>query len=212
MRITLLRYCRATLPALILGLGLGLGVPAMALTAADRTDVDRAESYLNSVTSLAPNGDSSEGTLSLSRPGHLRLDYDAPSPIQIYGDQSWLIYRDRQLDQTSYVDIDSTPAGLLIKPQLKLDGDGQTVTAVTHRPGVLEITVARQKDPRQGQITLIFSEAPFQLRQWHVTDAQGQVTSVSLFDPHFDAKFARDWFVYKDPKALTLPGMSNPNQ
>jgi outer membrane lipoprotein-sorting protein len=202
---------RFTVIALLSALMLGLAAPgrAAAPSATDRTDIARAESYLNSITTLrarflqvAPDGSTSEGSFSLSRPGHLRLDYDPPSAVVIYGDSNWLVYRDKQLDQTSYVDIDSTPAGLLIKPQLTLQGDGLAVTGVTHRPGVLEITVIKQADPRQGRITLIFSEQPFQLRQWHVVDAQGQMTSVSLFDPHLDAKFDRDWFVYRDLKNL----------
>jgi outer membrane lipoprotein-sorting protein len=186
--------------------GLTAAPAPAALSATDQSDISRAETYLNSVTTLsarflqvAANGDTAEGTLSLSRPGHLRLDYDPPSPILIIANDDWLIYRDKQLDQTSYLDIGSSPAGLLIKPQLKLDGNGLTVTTVVHRPGVLEISVVKQKDPRQGTITLIFSDMPFQLRQWHVTDAQGQMTSVSLFDPHFDASFARGWFEVKAP-------------
>ncbi len=192
-------------------------IPAWAaLSAADQGDVARAEGYLNEVTNLrarflqvAPDGATSEGTLSLSRPGHLRLDYDPPSPIVIYANDDWLIYRDKQLDQTSYVDIDSTPAAILIKAHLRLQADGLAVTGVTRRPGVIEIGVVKQSDPRQGKITLIFSDAPLQLRQWHVIDAQGQQTSVSLFDPHLDAKFSRDWFDYKDPKAFQLPGDIN---
>jgi outer membrane lipoprotein-sorting protein len=184
--------------------------PALAaLSAADHGDVARAEAYLNAITALsarflqvAPDGSTSEGSLSLLRPGHLRLDYDPPSPIVVFADSNWLVYRDKQLDQTSYVDIDSTPAGLLIKPQLSLESGGLAVTGVAHRPGVLAITVIKQSDPRQGRITLIFSEQPFQLRQWHVVDAQGQTTTVSLFDPHTDAKFETNWFSYRDLKGF----------
>jgi outer membrane lipoprotein-sorting protein len=176
-----------------------------ALKEADRADIARAETYVNGITTLkarilqvAPDGSTAEGALSLQRPGHLRLDYDPPSEVQVFADSNWLVYRDKQLDQTSYVDIDSTPAGLLVKQHLSLDGDGQAVTAVTHRPSVLEITVTKASDPKQGHITLIFSESPFQLKQWQVVDAQGQLTAVSLFDPHTDVKFDPKWFSYRD--------------
>jgi len=182
---------------------------AAALSAADHGDIARAETYLNAITALrarflqvAPDGSTSEGALSLLRPGHLRLDYDPPSAIVVFADSNWLVYRDKELDQTSYLDIDSTPAGLLIKPHLSLEGDGLAVTGVVRRPGVLEITVIKAADPRQGRITLIFSEQPFQLRQWHVIDAQGQSTSVSLFDPHTDAKFDANWFSYREIKGF----------
>ena len=177
-----------------------------ALSPADLKDVERAESYLNAITILrarfmqaAPDGSTAEGTLSLSRPGKLRLDYDPPNPMIILANGDWLVYHDSQLDHTSYVDIDSTPAALLVKKNLKLNSDGATVTQVAHKPGLLEITAVKEKDPRQGRITLIFTEAPFQLKQWLVTDAQGQTTTVSLFDPHTDAKFDNKIFADRDP-------------
>ena len=185
------------------------GAASAAPKEADRADIGRAESYLNGITNLrarilqiAPDGSTAEGSLSLQRPGHLRLDYDAPSQIVVFADNNWLVYRDKQLDQTSYVDIDATPAGLLIKQHLSLDGEGQAVTAVGHKPGILEITVVKAADPKQGRITLIFSEAPFQLRQWQVVDAQGQLTTVSLSDAHTDAKFDPKWFAYRDIKGF----------
>ena len=175
-------------------------------SAADQKEIDRAESYLNAITILrarflqvAPDGSTAEGTLSLSRPGRLRLDYDPPTPMIILANGDWLVYHDSQLDHTSYVDIDSTPAALLVKKDLHLNTDGATVTGVAHKPGLVEISAVKEKDPRQGKITLIFTEAPYQLKQWLVTDAQGQVTTVSLYDPRTDAKFDPNIFRDRDP-------------
>ena len=177
-----------------------------ALSPADQKDVDKAEAYLNAVTILrarflqvAPDGTTAEGTLSLSRPGKLRLDYDPPTPMIILANGDWLVYHDSQLDHTSYVDIDSTPAALLVRKDLHLNSDGATVTQVAHKPGVTEISAVRQKDPRQGKITLIFTDAPYQLKQWLVTDAQGQTTTVSLYDPKTDVKFDPNIFRDRDP-------------
>jgi len=175
-------------------------------SAADQKEIDRAESYLNAITILrarflqvAPDGSTAEGTLSLSRPGRLRLDYDPPTPMIILANGDWLVYHDSQLDHTSYVDIDSTPAALLVKKDLHLDKDGASVTGVVHKPGLVEISAVKEKDPRQGKITLIFTEAPYQLKQWLVTDAQGQVTTVSLYDPKTDVKFDPNIFRDRDP-------------
>jgi outer membrane lipoprotein-sorting protein len=177
-----------------------------ALSPADQKDVDKAEAYLNAVTILrarflqvAPDGTTEEGTLSLSRPGRLRLDYDPPTPMIILANGDWLVYHDSELDHTSYVDIDSTPAALLVRKDLHLNSDGATVTKVTHKPGVTEISAVREKDPRQGKITLVFTDAPYQLKQWLVTDAQGQTTTVSLYDPKTDVKFDPNIFRDRDP-------------
>jgi outer membrane lipoprotein-sorting protein len=179
---------------------------APTLSSNDQKEVDRAEAYLNAVTILrarflqvAPDGSTAEGTLSLSRPGRLRLDYDPPTPMIILANGDWLVYHDSQLDHTSYVDIDSTPAALLVKKDLHLNTDGATVTGVAHKPGLVEITAVKEKDPRQGKITLVFSEAPYQLKQWLVTDAQGQTTTVSLYDPKTDVKFDPNIFRDRDP-------------
>lgn len=177
-----------------------------ALSPADQKDVDRAEASLNSATTLrarflqvGPDGSTAEGTLSLSRPGKLRLDYDPPTPLIIIANGDWLVYHDSELDHTSYVDIDSTPAALLVRKDLHLNKDGAAVTNVARKPGVLEITAVKEKDPRQGKITLIFAEAPFQLKQWLVTDAQGQTTTVSLYNPKTEVKFDPDIFRDRDP-------------
>ena len=177
-----------------------------AMSPADQKDVDRAESYLNAVTILrarflqvAPDGSAAEGTLSLSRPGRLRLDYDPPTPMIILANGDWLVYHDSELDHTSYVDIDSTPAALLVKKDLHLNADGATVTGVAHKPGLVEISAVKEKDPRQGKITLVFTEAPYQLKQWLVTDAQGQTTTVTLYDPKTDVKFDPNIFRDRDP-------------
>lgn len=180
-----------------------------AISPADQKDVDRAEASLNAVTTLrarflqvAPDGSTAEGTLSLSRPGKLRLDYDPPTPLIILASGDWLVYHDSQLDHTSYVDIDSTPAAFLVKKDLRLNADGASVTNVAHKPGVLEITAVKANDPRQGKITLIFSEQPFQLKQWQITDAQGQMTTVSLYSPRTDVKFDNNIFRDRDPNVF----------
>lgn len=184
-------------------------VPAQAATGTDAADVARAESYLNQITTLrarflqvAPSGDTVEGTIYLSRPGKLRLEYDPPSPILVVADGSFLIYIDKKLGQTSYIGLESSPAGILIRPQVRLDGAGLKVARVSRAPGVLNVTVVAPDKPEQGQITLVFTESPFMLKQWRVLDAQGQVTQVSLFDAKTDLALKGDLFEYKDPRFL----------
>jgi outer membrane lipoprotein-sorting protein len=194
--------------AAALGLSLLLAVPAgAAVTSSDQSELAKAEAYLNSVSTLkarflqiGPDGSTAEGTLYLSRPGRLRLDYDPPSPILVVADGSFLIYYDRKLGQVSYLGLDSSPAGILVKPQVKLDGDDLKVTGVAHQPGVLDVTVIRRHDPGDGRVTLVFSQAPFQLRQWQVVDPQGLTTTVSLFDAQTGLPLDKDLFHFVDPR------------
>ncbi|HLN25050.1 MAG TPA: outer membrane lipoprotein carrier protein LolA, partial [Patescibacteria group bacterium] len=146
--------------AALLGLCVGLAViaPAAAapLSPGEKAEVSKAEQYLNDVTTLrarflqaSASGATAEGTMFLSRPGRMRLEYDPPSPILVIADGSYLIYYDKDLQQVSYVDLDSTPAGVLVQPQVKLDGDDQQVTKVVHQTGILQLTVIKRSDPSQ---------------------------------------------------------------
>ena len=178
----------------------------LGLSAADLRDVEKAETYLNEIKSVrahflqvAAAGGSAEGMLYLSRPGKLRMDYDDPSPIVIVTSGAFLVYHDRKLLQTTYIDLDSTLAGVLVKPNIRLNAGELKVTGVSHETGVLSIVVTKSDGDAMGRVTLVFSETPFALKQWHILDPQGQTTSISLFDVKQDVKIDPELFRFKDP-------------
>lgn len=188
---------------------------ARAESPSDAAAIARAEAWLNQVKTLKarflqvnPDGGSVEGTVYLWRPGRLRLDYDAPSPILLVADGHWLIYYDRQLETTSYADLDSSPAGILVRSDVTLDSGDLKTLKLGHPPGLLEITVARREDPAEGSITLVFTETPFQLRQWRVIDAEGKTTAVSLFDARTGLELDKKLFEFHDPKDTGAPDLS----
>lgn len=205
----------AALCSLSLAGPLSAAVPA----SSEAADVEKAETYLNAIATfkahfmqVGPDGGTAEGTVYLWRPGRMRLDYDPPSPIEVIADGNFLIYHDKQLEQVSYVGLDTTPAGILVRPSIKLNGEDLKVTKVGHQPGILNVTVIKAADPSQGRITLVFTESPFQLRQWQVTDPQGQVTTVSLFDAETGLSLDKDLFYFKDPKLGHGPDLSTNGQ
>ncbi|WP_142849122.1 outer membrane lipoprotein carrier protein LolA [Telmatospirillum sp. J64-1] len=182
------------------------------LSAQDQADVARAENYLNSITTLAarfmqvaPDGSYAEGTAYLSRPGRLRMEYDPPTPILVVADGRFLIYHDKQLKQTSHVGLNQTPAGLLVRENIQFNGRDAMVTDVRREQGVLKISLVQRSDPSAGQITLIFSESPFALRQWEILDPQGQITTVSLFETRTGMPLDRRLFTFVDPNFLQQP-------
>ena len=179
------------------------------LTERDKADIERAETYLNGVTTLkarflqvSPNGTSVEGDAYLSRPGKLRMQYDPPSPLLVVADGSFLIIHDRQLGEPSYLPLDSTPAGILVRANVKLNAGEVAVSRVTRLPGVVRISMVQADDPAAGEITLVFSDAPFVLRQWQVKDTQNQVTTVSLFEAQNGLTLDPKLFQFQDPKFL----------
>ena len=201
-RVILLVGLASALPSLALA-----GPPHhVALSADDQAAVKTAEDYLNGVTTLkarflqvSDNGAQAEGTAYLNRPGKLRLQYDPPSPLLVVADGTFLIVQDKTLDNPSYIPLGSTPAGVLVRAHVALDSGDLVVTKVTRQPGLIAVTVVEADDPASGSITLIFTERPFQLRQWRVLDGQGQTTSVSLYDVATGISLDAKLFEFENP-------------
>jgi outer membrane lipoprotein-sorting protein len=182
------------------------------LTPEDEADIQRVEQYLNNLRTFRarflqvdPAGGTAEGTLYLSRPGKMRIDYDAPNPNLLIANGQHLIHFDRALKAPAYLGLDATPAGLLVRDPVKLSGD-VTVAGVERGPGVLRVALLQTKDPRAGRITLVFSERPFQLTNWQVTDAQGQLTRIALYEPQVGMALDPQLFVFLDPKIFGEQG------
>ncbi len=179
---------------------------AATLSAADRADVGRIEAYLNSIRTLkarflqvSSTGDLSEGTLFISRPGKLRIEYDPPVPILIVAAGGVLTYIDKELEQVSEIDIESTPAGFLLQETVSFFSGDFTLTRFKRQADAARVTLVRTEDPQEGSLTLIFSDRPLALRKWIVTDAQGVKTTVSLLNTRFGLPLNPELFTFEAP-------------
>jgi len=164
------------------------------LTPKDAATVARVNAYLNSITELegdftqiGPDGDVAEGRFYLRRPGRARFDYAPPNRLLVVADGFWIGVTDRKLETTDRYPIGSTPYWALLKEKVNLASDAR-VLAVERETGIILVTIDDPSGEAAGQLTLIFEEqvakgsddAPLQLTQWLVTDAQGLTTSVSI--------------------------------
>ncbi|MBT4879455.1 MAG: outer membrane lipoprotein carrier protein LolA [Alphaproteobacteria bacterium] len=144
------------------------------------------EGYLNGLKTVKANfhqkdaqGNVTHGTLYLSRPGRVRLEYNPPSPLLIISDGSWVSYQDKQLDEISYVPLSSTPAEFILRERVNFKKD-ISVDRVEQQKNHIFITLSKDDDSDWGQLVLGFQEKPLQLTQWKVIDAQGNITHVIL--------------------------------
>ncbi len=176
------------------------------LTPQDRADVGRIEAYLNAIRTLkarffqvAPNGGTSGGQAWLSRPGRMRFQYDPPAPFLLVGNAGLLTFYDSQLKQTSNVPLSSTPLGLLLQDNLRLQGE-VTIVSFVRAPGQLQVGLVRTKSPGDGVLTLIFADGPLALRQWTVLDPQRNETRVTLTNVELGGAFPGNLFEFVDPK------------
>jgi outer membrane lipoprotein-sorting protein len=162
------------------------------LSPQEKLDLTRVEEYLNGIHTLqsrlqqySPDGGVATGMIYLQRPGKMRIVYDDPTPILIVSDGRSIRLWDRKLRQLSQIAVEDTPAWFLLRPDIRLTGD-VTVTHFEHTPGALRLAMCETKDPDQGNLTVVMSERPLELRQWTVLDQQHKQVTVTLDDPHYN--------------------------
>jgi len=211
-----MRGGRNLLPALAAALALTVGIPASAdvaptaakLSPADQDDLARIERYLESIKTMVSRfqqidqqGNLSSGRIFLARPGRLRVEYDPPARYLLVASGGALVYYDAEVDQLTTLPLSSTPAWFLLRSHISLT-EGVTVIGFQHSPGALRVAVKDTEDPSMGSVLLVFEDQPLALRQWTVTDAQGNATQVVLEDPKFGVDI--------DPNLFALPSARGP--
>ena len=95
-----------------------------ALVGADRTQaLAQASAALNRIASvqgrfaqIAPDGTRSQGDIYLQRPGRMRFQYDAPSPLTIVSDGSIVSVEDRSVRDVSRVPLRSPDGQVMLYP------------------------------------------------------------------------------------------------
>ncbi len=179
-----------------------------ALSDQDRADLGRVEGYLNGLRTatatflqVSDNGGVARGKFYLSRPGKMRFEYEPPTPVLMVSTGGSLVYYDSLLKQTSYLPLDSTPLGLLLRDNLKFGGE-VTITKLERGPGTIRLTLVQTKDPDQGVLILTFSDRPLALKQWTVIDQQHKATTVTLMELQTDMKL--------DPKLFQFTAVGGP--
>jgi outer membrane lipoprotein-sorting protein len=160
-----------------------------AFDATQRALIDKVSAYLSSVNSLTgrfvqvgPDGKRTEGDLYLQKPGKVRFDYAAPSPIELIADGQSVVVRDRKLATQDLYPLSQTPLRFLLANNIDLLRD-TTLTAV-YADDVFVTVVIEEKTPVVGtnRLMMMFGAKDMQLRQWTVTDPQGYDTTVALYN------------------------------
>lgn len=185
-----------------------LSGPALAETA---KEITQTESYFQDLKTVKSrfiqtnaDGTQSRGTFYLNRPGKLRFEYDAPSKDFVVADGFFIYFYDGEMKQQSNAPIGQTLADFLLRKDFRLSGDLK-VTRIMHAGGYTQITVVQSKQPKAGELTLAFTEAPkYQLKKWRVVDSVGNITETELFDIQTGLKLPSSLFAYRDPVAKGL--------
>ncbi len=151
----------------------------------DQAVADDVLRYLEGITTLkgefvqtAPSGAVATGDFHLRRPGQIRFDYDAPSPITIVATQGMVYVENADLETTDSYPLKKTPLRFLLERKIDL-GDA-VLKSVDRDQRSVAVTYASTDEKTEGEITLILAAPTLAIEQWAVRDAQGGVTVVSL--------------------------------
>src|SRR5579864_8551433 len=205
------RTLLAAAPALAV-LSLAPRLARAALLPADSADLTRVQDYLNNFHTLqsrfeqiSGEGGIATGTIYISRPGKMRVEYDPPVPILLVATDGRIWYYDKKLEEVSFFDLKDTPAWFLLQDNVRFGGD-ITVNNLERDPNVLRVTVTETKKPDLGQATLVLADHPLELRKWQILDAQQKNVTVTLDDPHYGPPLNPSLFYWTDPRPPNLRG------
>lgn len=176
---------------------------ASAQTAA--VDIQRAETYLKNMKTMkadfiqkAHNGSRLSGTFYLNRPGKLRFEYNEVDDF-IVADGIFIYFYDAEMGEQTNAPIGTTLADFLLRDDLRLSGD-ITVKKIAREGEFKTIEIAEAGDEGAGSVKLFFTEAPYALKKWEVTDAAGLSTEISLRNMERDIDLPASLFAYFAPK------------
>lgn len=168
------------------------------------TDIKKIEDYLNSVATMkasfvqmASNGATSEGMLYISKPSKIRMEYAPPTDVLIVGNGDEIIFHDKELDQVTNIDYDDIPGTKILTDTIKIDNQALKVTDFYKDAGSTTITLEYNKQKEMGPITLVFSNKPFELKQWKIIDPQSVEVTLSLYDMTTNQALDENLFSYK---------------
>ncbi|MBE6449594.1 MAG: outer membrane lipoprotein carrier protein LolA [Alphaproteobacteria bacterium] len=181
-------------------------VPEKLDTPENRVILNKVEQMLHSIKTMnsrfseftSKDGDfMKHGDFYLSRPNKMRLIYDAPADVEFIADGMYFIYYDKGFDQISYLEIDQTPAAILLKPDFSFDDKEFLVTGIEQELDEYRISAIKNKEPELGELTLITGIDPVDFRQWELVDAKGIKSTVGLYETKINEPVDESLFVFQ---------------
>lgn len=164
-------------------LTLGLALPAWA----EKLPLGEISSYLNAMktaqakfTQVNDDGSVSTGTLFIKRPGRVRFEYDPPEKaLVLAGSNTVAVFDGSSNTGPATYPLDKTPLSIILAANVDLSR-ARMVTG--HKSDDTTTTVVAQdpSHPEYGNLQMVFTGSPVELRQWVVTDDTGAKTTVIL--------------------------------
>jgi outer membrane lipoprotein-sorting protein len=169
---------------------------------AQKALVDKVSAYLSSVQVLSgafnqvsPDGRLAKGQFYILKPGKVRFEYDAPSPIEIVADGSSVVVRDRKLATQDVYPLSQTPLRFLLSDRIDLLKETNVIGVSADDQFVTVVVEEQQPLIGTNRLMMMFGAKDLQLKQWVVTDPQGFDTTVAV--SNLDSKSRPDPTLFK---------------
>ncbi|SES29465.1 Outer membrane lipoprotein-sorting protein [Tranquillimonas rosea] len=164
----------------------GVAAPAQAAP----ISLNELSRYLNALgsaeadfTQINNDGTISTGRLYIQRPGRARFDYAEPEETLVMagGGQVAIFDGKSNVATPETYPLAQTPLNIILESNVDLARRNMVVGHREEGPKTI-VTAQDPERPEIGQIELVFTGNPTQLRQWVITDQNGTETTVVLGD------------------------------
>ena len=170
-----------------------------------KSELSEIENYLGNIKYLtaafiqkSPDGTNITGKFYLSRPGKMRVDYSDTSKILIIVNNNVLIYQDLELDETSYLTTNSTPASFLTRENISFAAKDVQITEVKKTNNTIRVSVEKKNRKEAGEFSLTFELNPIKFIKMEVKNDLDQVTLVTFTSADFSNKIDKNLFIVKN--------------
>lgn len=168
---------------------------AFSISADDKSDLLQIENYLNNITHLNADfiqeldGEKTKGRFFLSRnnkkAGKMRVEYLDKPKILVVVNGPILYYQDIELDETSTVSTNTTPASFLTRPKISFTATDVAITNINNTNNEIEVSLIKKNRPDAGEFTLVFNKNPWQFLKMQVKNELEQKIIVYLSNIKF---------------------------
>ncbi|MBB1491191.1 MULTISPECIES: outer membrane lipoprotein carrier protein LolA [unclassified Paracoccus (in: a-proteobacteria)] len=165
--------------------------PAFALifalpAAAERISLNEISRYLNGLktvvadfTQVNADGSVTPGRVYIHRPGRVRFEYQGDSTLVLASGGTVAVFDRKSNSGAQQYPLARTPLNIILADNVNLARSG-SVIGHTERKNTTVVTAQDPQHPEYGNIQMVFTANPTELRQWVVTDDTGKKTTVIL--------------------------------
>jgi outer membrane lipoprotein-sorting protein len=168
-------------------------------------ELSQIESYLNKIKNLSAkftqessDGKILTGNFFLSRPGKMRIEYTVQPKILIIVNNSVLAYQDVELEETSYISTNTTPASFLTRENISFSAKDIEITNVKKTSSQIKVSLMKKNRKEAGEFGLIFTTNPLKFVKMEVKNDLEQIVTVTLLDLNFTNQLSKKLFIIKN--------------